>query len=97
MSYSEIKALILGWVPLSPDATLILFGLVITVLGAMLLRAPLSRLRAVLPALVVGIAMETADVMLLGQPTPVAVVHLALVVLPTLALVLVMRQGWIRG
>lgn len=97
MSYPAIKAWILGWVPLSADATLILFGLVVTVLGAMLIRAPLSRLRAALPALVVGGGMEAADVTLLGQPVGVAAVHLALVVLPTLALVLVMRQGWVRG
>lgn len=95
--YSDIKELIFGVFPFSSDATLIVLGLVIWLFSGLFFRLRMSRLACVIPLLIISVAVEITDVMLLAQSPMRAIEDFSFMVVPVFILVFFQHQGWVRS
>ncbi|WP_028877877.1 hypothetical protein [Terasakiella pusilla] len=94
--YGDVKAQILNLFPFSYDGTLIALGLFIWLMSGLVFRLPMTKLVSVVPIIILGVAIEIADVMFLGQAPIRAVSDFAILVLPVLIVVFCQHQGWAR-
>lgn len=94
--YGDIKLQIFGLFPFNYDATLILLGVVIWLISGLVFRLPMTKLVSIVPIILLGVAMEIADVMFLSQTPARAVSDFAYLVVPVLIVVFFQHQGWAR-
>jgi len=94
--YGDIKLQIFGLFPFNYDATLILLGVVIWLISGLVFRLPMTKLVSIVPIILLGVAMEIADVMFLSQAPVRAVSDFAYLVVPVLIVVFFQHQGWAR-
>ncbi|NVK18991.1 MAG: hypothetical protein HWE30_09870 [Methylocystaceae bacterium] len=94
--YGDIKSQILGLFPFNYDATLILLGVLIWLIGGLVFRLPMTKLVSLVPIIILGVAMEISDVMFLAQAPVRAVSDFAFLVVPVLIVVFFQHQGWAR-
>jgi len=95
--YGDIKSQIFSIFPFSYDATLILMGLLVWLVCGLVFRLPMTRLVCIAPIIILAVAIEIADVMLLAQAPIRAVADFGFFVLPAAVLVFFQHQGWARA
>ncbi|WP_135081132.1 hypothetical protein [Terasakiella sp. SH-1] len=95
--YGDIKSQIFGVFPFSYDATLIVIGLLLWLLGGLVFRLPMTRMICVAPIVFLAVAIEIADVMFLAQAPIRAISDFAFLVLPVVVVVFFQHQGWARS
>lgn len=95
--YSDFKGLIFNHLPFSHDASLIVVGLMIWLISGLVFRLPMTRLICVVPIIILGVAIEIADVMFLSQSPLRALSDFALLAVPVMVLVFFQHQGWARN
>jgi hypothetical protein len=98
--YQLFKLRLLAYVPVSKDAAHVYIGMICLLFALLALRIPLRAYRALLPGLVVALAMEVLDIrddLSVGQPRWGASLHdIVNTNLLPVVLVTVARLGLIR-
>lgn len=94
--YAQIKSLVFGAVPTGWDATQILIGYAVFLIVLLAFRRPIRTWWAVLPVGIIGLAIEVADMALLGQGLATAVRDLVLFAILPLVTVTIYRMGWAK-
>ena len=98
--YQLFKLKLLGFVPVTKDAAHVYIGMTCLLFALLVLRIPLRSFRALIPGIVVALAMEVFDIrddLQIGGPRWGASLHdLVNTNLIPLVLVTVSRLGWIR-
>lgn len=94
--YAQIKGAIWGAVPFDTDATQIVIGWLIFIIVITGFRRTIKRWSAVLPVVVIGLVIEVADMMLLGQSFANLARDLLLFVMLPVLTTFVFRIGWAK-
>lgn len=94
--YADIKGAIWGAVPFDGDATQILIGWTIYMIAILGFRRTIKRWSAPLPVLVLGLAIEIADMVLLGQSFAWSARDLLLFSLLPVLTTFFYRIGWAK-
>ncbi|MGC2856430.1 hypothetical protein ACM64Y_13230 [Novispirillum sp. DQ9] len=94
--YAQIKSLVFGAVPTDWDAVQILVGFVVFLITLLVFRQSIKAWWGFLPVLIIGVVIEVADMVFLGQGILTAARDLILFTLLPLTVVFVSRQGWVK-
>lgn len=94
--YSTIKSDVLAAIPGGWEADHLILGLLMYGVALTLARRPLRSWSAVLPTLVLGVSMESVDVLVIGQGFADAVRDLGFLVIAPILFTFCARQGWIK-
>ena len=94
--YADLKSTIFNAFPISHDATIIVIGLCLWLIAGLVFRLPMGRFLAVVPLVIVAVAIELSDVVFLDQAPVTAVRDFILFCLPVAVLVFFQSQGWAR-
>ena len=95
--YGDIKSMIFDLFPFSYDANLILLGLSLWLIAGLIFRLPMTKMVCIAPLIILAVAIEIADVVLLSQDPTRALSDFAMVVVPVLVVVFFQHQGWARS
>lgn len=94
--YAHFKSLVFGMVPTGWDAAQILLGFAVFLITLVVFRRSVRTWWAFWPVLIVGLAVEAADMALLGQDPARAVRDVVLFALLPLLTTFVFRLGWVK-
>lgn len=94
--YAQIKSLIYGAIPTDWDAAQIIVGYIVFLITLLVFRQSIKAWWAFLPVLIVGLVIEIADMVFLGQDIATAARDLILFIILPLVTVFAYRMGWAK-
>ncbi|KJS35696.1 MAG: hypothetical protein VR70_15505 [Rhodospirillaceae bacterium BRH_c57] len=94
--YAQIKSILYGAIPTDWDAAQIIVGYIVLLITLLVFRQSIKAWWAFLPVLIVGLLIEIADMVLLGQAIGTAARDLVLFTILPLVTVFAFRMGWTK-